>query len=266
MRADPLAQIIKTRYPASTRKTRRNSYYRPKTYVANTGINPLVTMAAPLFTLMIALQQTKQYTDPQWFYRQLVHEVKAFDSAALLQYSPEFVTIARYILCAALDEMIQISHWGQTHDWNKRNLLSTFQQEQSANDRFFLILDHLTETPSQHIDMLEMIYLCLSLGFQGRYREQSHLGNEFERLIDTLYHVICKERGNIKKQLSVCWHFQKNRLRKKSKGPSLWRTSLVSILLLGSLYTAFNYAMFTTTTPLINSLQQIDTTLSIWND
>lgn len=239
-------------------------YYRAKTYTAKTGTNPLVTAATPLFTLIIALRYLSDQTDTAALYQHLVHEIKAFESAAIAKHYPhEFIMIARYALCATLDETIQITQWGRQQAWESRNLLITFQKEQSANDRFFSILDQIREDPSHYIDILEIMYLCLSLGFEGRYRQDPGIYHEFENLLDDIYHLICKQRGQLKKRLSVHSHFQKIPIVKKHTPPKIWRIGMTGTLLVTLLYGIFNYTSTLTALPLVHTLAQMPSTTII---
>ena len=243
---------------------RNYPYYRAKTYTAKTGTNPLVAAAAPLFTLIIALRYLSDQTDTTPLYQHLVHEIKAFESAAIAKHYPhEFIMIARYALCATLDETIQVTQWGKQQAWKSRNLLTTFQKEQSANDRFFSILNQVREDPVHYIDILEIMYLCLSLGFEGRYRHEPSTYPEFENLLDDIYHLICKQRGQLKKRLSVCTHFQKIPLVKNNTPPKLWRAGIVGTLLITLFYGIFNYTSTLTALPLAQTLAQMPDTTTI---
>ncbi|XQU08257.1 DotU family type IV/VI secretion system protein [Halomonas sp. LY9] len=50
----------------------------------------------------------------------------------------------------------------------------------------FSILARLQQEPQRYRDMLEFIYLCLCLGFEGRYRVMSHGREEYEQIVRAL--------------------------------------------------------------------------------
>lgn len=237
---------------------RNQPYYRSKTYVAQTGTTPLSKAAAPLFSIIIALQYARSETASPALYQHLIHEIKAFESLARAKdYSPEFITVARYALCATLDETLQTASGTSEAGESQQNLLGAFQQEQSANDRFFSILDHIRADPAHYLELLEIMYTCLSLGFEGRYRFKPERRHEFETLLDDLYHLIRGERGDVKKRLSVCKHWQKMPLLPTLQPLRLWRITLGGLLGLGLLYSAFHYALFAATIPLVNTVEQV---------
>ena len=77
---------------------------------------------------------------------------------------------AHYALCACLDDVVLNTPWGSTGAWAARSLVSTFHQEVRSGERFFDLLTQLRQNPGTFLPVLELMYLCLSLGFQGRYR------------------------------------------------------------------------------------------------
>ena len=58
----------------------------------------------------------------------------------------------------------------------------------------------MPEDPELHVDLLELGCLCLSLGYEGKYRGKS---KELTQFIDKLYDLIRNERGGFSKQLFV---------------------------------------------------------------
>ena len=50
--------------------------------------------------------------------------------------------------------------------WTSNGLLVTFHNETWAV-KFFQLLAKLSQNPRQHILLLELIYFCLLLGFEG---------------------------------------------------------------------------------------------------
>lgn len=190
--------------PAREPIARIHSYYRTKTFTPTTGINPLVTAASPLLSLTGKLQRCDQYEDIDALYHGLIHEIKAFEHQTLSQgYRSEVILVARYILCATLDDLILHATWNGNTDWQKHTLLMAFQKETNGDERFFVILERLIEDPALHIDMLELIYLCLSLGFKGKYRTIDNGKELLDEIIDDLYQTIRWQKGTLSKQMLI---------------------------------------------------------------
>jgi type VI secretion system protein ImpK len=167
------------------------------------GINTLVDAASHLFSLMGKLKQLQSYRHLNKLHKDLVAEINTFQSAAKSHgYSSEYLLISRYALCATLDDVITSTAWGANGQWDSYSLLATFNQESAQQERFFLILERLIKDPGLYIDLMEFMYLCLSLGFKGNcpVNESSHL--QLEQITNALYKRIRLHHGNFNKSLS----------------------------------------------------------------
>ena len=91
-------------------------YYQSKISNTALSINALIAAASPLFLLSTRLSHLTILSDSnrQKLFQDLQHEIKAFENKAKAQhYRSESILIARYLLCAFLDELILFSQWGQ---------------------------------------------------------------------------------------------------------------------------------------------------------
>ncbi|QWA11543.1 type IVB secretion system protein IcmH/DotU [Sodalis ligni] len=101
----------------------------------------------------------------------MINEVRHFEQACQrLGLSDEEINGARYCLCSSLDEAAALTEWGKSDIWAGNGLLLTFHNETHGGEKFFQIMDTLSQQPDKHTDLLELIYFCLMLGFGGRYR------------------------------------------------------------------------------------------------
>lgn len=133
------------------------------------GINPLLGAAATLLALAEQLRQTSAHDDPPGLRHQLLQQVAEFEAAAGAAGVPRpKVTAARYLLCSFLDEVIAATPWG-AHS-TERALLQEFHEERSGADKAFQLLERLGQDATENADLLELFYVCLRLGFEGRYR------------------------------------------------------------------------------------------------
>ena len=56
--------------------------------------------------------------------------------------------------------------------------------------------------PALYIDLMELMYLCLSMGYKGKYRATEHSQYQLEQITHNLYKHIQAYRGNFSKALS----------------------------------------------------------------
>lgn len=240
----------------------QQSYYRSKLFTMPCGVNPLINAATVILSLVSRLRQTDTITDTHILYEHAVHEIKAFEHAAQKQgYRSESILVARYVVCATLDEIILNTHWGQQSDWEMHKLLATFQKDSWGGERFFLLLDRLKQDAHHHLDLLELMYVCLCLGFQGKYRAEERGDLALREVQESLYRIIQLHRGEFKKELSELPQLLALRSANPHTVPT-WLVVTLTLAMLLTIFTGFNYLLGSTASPLLKEmnylLQEVD--------
>jgi type VI secretion system protein ImpK len=82
----------------------------------------------------------------------------------------DWVESAKYALCAFLDESILVSMLPFRDDWSAKPLQLELFGERLAGEGFFKRLTEMGRRMAEMEQVIEVYYLCLSLGFEGRYR------------------------------------------------------------------------------------------------
>ncbi|GAB3376398.1 DotU family type VI secretion system protein [Azotobacter armeniacus] len=170
------------------------------------GSNPLVAAANPLLNLVPQIRGTVYHPDPPQLRTQLLDEIRQFELRARTAGLPtETIIGARYCLCTTLDEAATLTPWGGGV-WSAHSLLVSFHNETWGGEKFFQLLARLSHAPQEHVDLLELQYFCLVLGFEGRYRVLDQGRSQLEALKQRLLQVIRNARGEYPRALSPHWH------------------------------------------------------------
>ena len=82
--------------------------------------------------------------------------------------SAEEYNEARFAICAWVDEALLSSSWQGRGEWQKDSLQRRFFQTSDAGEEFF---ERLNRLGPQQRDARELYYLCLAMGFKGRYHQ-----------------------------------------------------------------------------------------------
>lgn len=194
--------------PTHSAQRQETAHYAPADHPGsqfNTadGMNPLVNAAAMLIAVFSKVQQSMSHPNVGGFHQQLVNEIRNFDSRAKdIGVKPEIGLAARYVLCVALDEAVLNTPWGAESPWTQRTLLSVFHNETHGGEKFFQILDRMRERPAENLEILELMYVLLNLGYEGKYRVVQRGREKIEQLRDELFRVIRSHRGGYERTLS----------------------------------------------------------------
>lgn len=135
--------------------------------LSSSSSNLLLISAVPLLGLLLSWK-TKTLQGPQDNLRSLlIEEFKKFVKNLDNAYPVRTILALQYCLCAALDEAIM--HTQEVKEnWTENTLLNIFYKETLGGERFYLILDNMLENPEENVNILEVLYLILCLGFKGK--------------------------------------------------------------------------------------------------
>lgn len=215
------------------------------------GINPLIAAATPVLAAIAEIEQLRDI-DAEEYSRKLQHEIKAFENSAHKNhYRSQIILAARYLLCALVDEAITNFH--PDLNWHLHSLLYQFQHETWGGERFFTILERSAEDPPAYIDLLELGYICLSLGYKGKYQQPAEL-RELGLFIDRLYQIIEHQRGEQQPTLQNKPTHTTNQWRL----PPWWAIVVGCGVILASIFVPYTLKLNKTITPLAYNLNHYE--------
>lgn len=169
------------------------------------GLNPLVAAAMPLLSLVPELRASDD-PDPPRLREALAQAVRGFEASAnAAGIEAAQVIAARYVLCTLVDETAASTPWGGSGVWARLSLLVMFHNETWGGEKFFQLLAKLAEKPGANRDLLELMYLCLALGFEGRYRIIDNGQAQLDALRARLQQMLRDARGDYERELSPHW-------------------------------------------------------------
>ena len=235
--------------------------------IATNGLNPLVSSASVLLTVGHRLRALLEHNNVQGLQQQLIDEIKTFESQAKNRQAPaEQIVSARYLLCTMLDEIVLNTPWGASSPWSAHSLLSQFHNETSGGEKCFVILQRMLEAPAQHLDVLELFYVVLSLGFEGKYKLDPRGRENLEHIRTTLYQSISNYRGEFEPDLSAHWASQAVQKRSLLQYIPLWVIASCVLQLLTLTFSGFRLWLYQATEPTAQHLQGLMSEAPITTD
>ena len=226
------------------------------------GINPLLGAANVLLALVAKLRATTAHADPPELRRQLLERVEEFEANARaggLQ-RPKIVA-ARYVLCSFIDEVAASTPWGAGGVWGERTLLQEFHEEAWGGDKAFKLLERMGEDVAANADLLELFYVCLALGFEGRYRGKPKGQEQLRAIADRLLATIRPKKGQPdERTLSLRWTGLTMPERSRSWLP-LWVVLAVGALILVGAVLMLNARLNAQSTPLFTQILALPASL-----
>jgi type VI secretion system protein ImpK len=211
---------------------------------AGTSANPLLAAGTPLIVLANSLRAVTVHEDTVRLRRTIVDELRRFQSRTRdLAVSDEEARYGHYALCALLDEVILSTPWGAKSGWAGQTLVATFHNEVVSGDRMFEVADALEARPGRSPNLLELIYVCLSFGFEGRMRLERGGASRLVQLRDRLYAAIRNLRGPVERGLSPTWRGVDAAYRPIAKEIPAWVFAAAAAVLMLGVYAAFLFRL-----------------------
>lgn len=243
----------------SGRKALTSAYSQIESKLFNVSriINPLVASASPILTLLNQLQRQAMTPNYERLFDNLIHEIQAFETKAQnLGYRSEVVLAGRYLLCSVLDATIISSHWSEESLWQDHyGLLQHFQGDNVLDGRVITMIQRLSEDAKIYIDLLELSYLCLSLGDFDRCFGEHFNATKQHTLLDHLFHLIEHERSQKQSTLLIDNQHEHSRpKREKWRLPPTWVTILATVVILLGIYVPYAVHIHQMTQPLIQKI------------
>lgn len=140
--------------------------------------NKLVNAFATLLEFAPELESALPPDNPEALRTRLLEElVRARDAAIASGSSLDRADQAAWSVAALLDDLALNTPWGGASAWPRQPLVVMLRGDVDAGAQFFSRLDELERHPNRDREMLELQYLCMALGFRGKYRVPGRAGD-----------------------------------------------------------------------------------------
>ena len=128
----------------------------------------LADLCGDLLAFALQLKRSSDPGDAEAMRLKIDEQFRALETKARQSDVPqEDVQQAKYAICAFIDEMILTSSWGLKDSWADKPLQLAYFNDFSAGEEFYNKVDQLRGAKRNSV--LEVYYLCLALGFRGKY-------------------------------------------------------------------------------------------------
>ena len=182
--------------------------------------NDLVTFAGPVFDLILRLKAgivaPSNELRPQVAALLLDFEKRA----ERYRFNHKIIQVSKFALASFVDETVLTNNFPLRDEWEKYPLQLEYFGEQLAGNKFFDKLQAMLKQIETTQDAVEIYYVCMLLGFKGRYGvyEQEKLLAIMQTTANALVKV-----GKIKPvELSPHWLADDQPAPSEKRGMPVW--------------------------------------------
>lgn len=185
-----------------------------------TNKNDLVAFAGPIFDLILRLKAG--IVAPSNDLRpKIASMLEDFEKRAeRYRFNHKIVQVSKFALASFVDETVLTNNFHLKEEWEKYPLQLEYFREQLAGDKFFEKLTAMVKQIEVTQDAVEIYYICMLLGFKGRYGvyEKEKLLSTMQQTANALVKV-----GKIKPtELSPHWLANDQPKPPEKRGMPVW--------------------------------------------
>jgi len=167
----------------------------------NNSENKLSDLCSDCFMLILQLRATNDYGNSNILRDRVLELLDNFERQALTEgIEQSKIQSAKFAIVAFIDETILGSNWEGKEEWLTNPLQLKLFNSFNAGEEYFTRLKELRQRQRENIDVLEVYYLCLALGYRGKY--QLEAPEQVRLIIDDLNQTLNQYLGNYSETLS----------------------------------------------------------------
>ena len=142
-------------------------------------------------------------------------------------------------------------------EWAQHPLLVALHREAWGGEKFFEMLDRISQDPARYIDLMELQYLCLAFGFAGKYQVQERGHEHLQQVQQELYRKIRSHRGPAEKGLSLRWRGLEDQRNPVIRYLPWWVVGAAALPILAVTFTAYYANLASLADPVLAALAKI---------
>ena len=139
-------------------------------------------------------------------------------------------------MAALLDDIAINTPWGGASGWPGLPLVVSLYGNVDAGERFFDLAEDLMRYPERDPELLELVFLCLSLGFRGKHRVAGGSGEAALTQLRNQMARLLRDRDAEDKPLSPHWQGVEADDEDRGFVVPIWSIGLVGLALITAVY------------------------------
>ncbi|WP_199260837.1 type IVB secretion system protein IcmH/DotU [Paracoccus binzhouensis] len=173
---------------------------------AASSANPLIAAAAPLLILLGRLRTGLVELQVAPLMEHVTREIDRFErNAVAAGVNPHEALVAKYALSGTADDIVQNLPGADRGNWQQYSMVARFFHKRDSGVGFFQEAEKALYAPAQNWNLLELMLVCLSLGFEGQFRTMPNGAAELSRIRSAIYESLRRVHPRPDEDISVMW-------------------------------------------------------------
>ena len=199
--------------------------------------NPLINAFSILLGMAPELERATAPENPDVLRERLLDNLTyARDGAVTAGVPLTRADQAAWFVAALLDDIAINTPWGGASGWPGMPLVVSLYGNVDAGERFFDLSEELMRYPERDPELLELVFLCLSLGFRGKHRVAGGAGEAALTQMRNQMARLLRDRDADDKALSPHWEGVVADDQDRGFIVPIWSIGMVALALITAVY------------------------------
>jgi len=185
-----------------------------------TSKNDLITFAGPVFDLILRLKSgiVAPSNDLRPKVAAMLDDFEKRSERYRINH--KIVQVSKFALAAFVDETVLLNNFPNREQWEKYALQLEYFGEQLAGNKFFEKLEAMLNQIDVTKDAVEVYYVCMLLGFKGRYAVYEQ--DKFLSIMQATANSLVKVGKIVPVELSPNWLANDQPKPPEKRGMPIW--------------------------------------------
>ncbi|WP_116087302.1 type VI secretion system protein TssL, long form [Tropicimonas sp. IMCC34011] len=222
-----------------TRKISLDKALSAKTSGHSSEANPITAAAASLLILFGRLRSGVVDMHALPLMQHVTEEIEGFERRVLeAGVDPQDAMVAKYCLCGTADDIVQNLPGTDKATWLQYSMVARFFNKRTSGVGFFQEVDKALQNPAHKYNLLELMLVCLQLGFEGQYRGQPGGDVQLQNVKRGIYEALRRVKPRGDDDISPRWKPVEMMRKSKFGGVPVWVIAIIAAALLTAAYFA----------------------------
>lgn len=204
--------------------------------------NPLLAAAANLLILFGRLRTGMVEMQVGPLMDHVIREIDQFERNAIQGGAdPHEAQVGKYVLCGTADDIVQNLPGADRGVWLQYSMVARFFNKRDSGVGFFQEAEKAMQAPAQRFGLLELMLVCMSLGFEGQYRTLPNGSVELARIRAAIYETLRRVKPRPDEDISVHWTAVPLAGKRRFGGLPLWIYGSIAAVLLVAAFAGLSW-------------------------
>jgi type VI secretion system protein ImpK len=223
---------------APTKKISLDKALSAKVSGHSSEANPITAAAASLLILFGRLRSQVVDMHAVPLMQHVTEEIEAFEERVLASgVDQQDAMVAKYCLCGTADDIVQNLPGTDRAVWLQYSMVARFFNKRTSGVGFFQEVDRALQNPIHKYYLLELMLICLQLGFEGQYRAMNGGDVQLQNVKRGIYEALRRVKARGDDDISPRWKGVEMLARKNFGGIPVWVVGcLAGALMVGAYF------------------------------